>query len=142
LRKEWLSGVRKVVNAPPGAHVAILTDQAKAAAGGDAVAIRVVDDADAPAYRRVDFDTTHPYRQRELLDLLNRRLRAETRVTGYDIQCVRKQHGVDGNDDFFHMPRYGGSPQYSDAFVDWLVANNADDPDFFSKARNAKATRE
>jgi hypothetical protein len=33
-----------------------------------------------------------------------------------------------------HVPKFG-SPQYSDAFVDWLLAEDERDPEFFAKAK-------
>jgi hypothetical protein len=36
--------------------------------------------------------------------------------------------------EFVHVPKFG-SPQYSDAFVDWLVAENERDPEFFPGAK-------
>jgi hypothetical protein len=36
--------------------------------------------------------------------------------------------------EFVHVPKFG-SPQYSDAFVDWLVAEQERDPDFFARAK-------
>jgi hypothetical protein len=32
------------------------------------------------------------------------------------------------------VPKFG-SPQYSDAFVDWLVAEDERDPEFFASAK-------
>src|SRR5947207_2727562 len=52
-RRDWLGAVRRVV---------------KGAA--QPVNVRIVDDRRAPAYRVVDYDKTHPYRQKELLAAL------------------------------------------------------------------------
>jgi hypothetical protein len=36
--------------------------------------------------------------------------------------------------EFVHVPKFG-SPQYSDAFVDWLVGEQERDPGFFESAK-------
>src|SRR5213595_441601 len=56
-RRDWLGAVRRVV---------------KGAA--QPVDVRIVDDRRAPAYRVVDYDKTHPYRQKELLAALRARV--------------------------------------------------------------------
>ncbi|MDX6400872.1 MAG: hypothetical protein QOF27_1478, partial [Gaiellaceae bacterium] len=40
----------------------------------------------------------------------------------------------DTRPEFVHVPKFG-SPQYSDAFVDWLVAEDERDPEFFAGAK-------
>jgi hypothetical protein len=94
-----------------------------------------VDDPNAPALARTDFDITHPYRQTELVSTINARVGSA--VAGpYEIQCARKVHGVDQIPEFFHKPKFG-SPQYSDAFVSWLVTEYQRDDQFFAKAKRA-----
>src|SRR5437870_3865828 len=71
LRREWLSGIRQVVTAPRGSEIVAIerTEDEE----GEA-AIRITTDKNAPLFRAVDWDVTHPYRQKELLHEVNARL--------------------------------------------------------------------
>jgi hypothetical protein len=40
----------------------------------------------------------------------------------------------DTRPEFVHVPKFG-SPQYSDAFVDWLIGEDERDPEFFANAK-------
>jgi hypothetical protein len=134
-RREFLKNVRKVAAAPTDAEVLVLTP--KVGPSERASRFRVVDDPNAPALARTDFDVTHPYRQTELVSTINDRV-GSTVAGPYEIQCVRRVHGVDQIPEFFHRPKFG-SPQYSDAFVSWLVTEYQRDTEFFVKAKQAAA---
>lgn len=138
VRKEWMRGVRKVVHAPPGYSVAMLPPEIRDSDAPTATPIRIVDDPSAPGYRIVNADKTHPYRQKELVEVLNERLPAGMRVNSFDIQCIRNVHKIDSNSNFFHRPRFG-SPQYSEKLVEWLLKKTREDRRFFRKARRAAA---
>jgi hypothetical protein len=133
LRREWLSGIRQVVTAPRGSEIVAIerTEDEQ----GEA-AIRITTDKSAPLFRAVDWDVTHPYRQKELLQEVNARLAAGVEINAYDMQSVRRVHEIDDQTrpDFVHRPRFGYF-QYSPQFVDWLVDRYARDPEFFAAAR-------
>jgi hypothetical protein len=119
-RSSWLGNIRKVVKAPAGSGVKILPPEVVESEAADASPIRIVDDPKAPAYRKVDPDKTHPYRLTEVVEQLNKKLGGK-KATSFDIQCVRKSYAVDtGKPQFFHKPRFS-SPQYSEAFVEWMT---------------------
>ena len=84
---------------------------------------------------RTDFDVTHPYRQKELVELLNERAGRPV-VTAFEIQCVRRVHHTDRRNEFFHRPKFG-SPQYSESYLKWLLAQWERDSQFFEKAKAA-----
>jgi hypothetical protein len=129
--RAWRRNIRKVAAAPTGSEVLVARPTARASTSLSDV--RVVDDPDAPVVGRADFDATHPHRQTEVVARVNRRI-GTTVVSGYDIQCVRRAHATDANAEFFHRPRFG-SPQYSDAFIEWLVDEYQQDATFFEKAK-------
>jgi hypothetical protein len=130
-RRRMASNVRKVVAAPKDAQVLVVPPkQAPSTMLGP---VRVVDDPSAPAVARTDFDITHPYRQTEVVKTLNARF-GERLVSMYDIQCVRRVYGVSQRDEFFHQPKFG-SPQYSEAFVEWVLDEYEADPQFFEHAK-------
>jgi hypothetical protein len=86
--------------------------------------------------RAVDWDITHPYRQTELIEEVNQRLPGDAPINTHDVLSVRRAYNIDDatRPDFVHRPRYGWN-QYSDEFVDWLVAEYNGDGEFFTKAR-------
>ena len=130
-RKEWLHNVRMVAAAPEGSQVVVVPSSRKP--GSSPTTVRVVDDPDAPAALRTDFDKTHPHRQKEVIGLLNETL-SPIVVTSHDLQCVRRVHPRAESEPFFHRPKFG-SPQYSDGFVSWLIERHQRDHMFFEKAK-------
>jgi hypothetical protein len=134
-RKEWMTRVRRVVHAPPGYQVRVLPQDVRESRSRDATPIRIVEDENAPGYRRIDPDITHPFRQTELIQEVNRRLPRDSEINPYDILAVRRVHGIEELPEFYHQPKFG-SAQYSVAFAEWLVDQLNDDPHFFKKARD------
>lgn len=132
-RDSWLSNIRKVVDAPIGSGVVLVPPEEEA----DDVfqmPIRVVsDDADAPKYRKVDFDETHPYRLKEVIERVNDKI-SGIEVNQYDIVSINSVHDTKQKEDFCHDPKYS-TPQYSPLFVDWIVEQYEEDDRFFEKAR-------
>lgn len=134
IRREWLAGVQRVVRAPQGSQVAILTTEVRESNSLTAAPIRLVDDPSAPAFRVIDTDVTHPFRQKELIEEVNKRLPKGATINPYDVLVVRKTYDTYSREDFYHHSKFG-NPQYSEAFVDWLLGSYSEDPSFFLKAR-------
>jgi hypothetical protein len=133
IRRDVLEHLRQVAKAPTGSEVIVVPPES--ATPGSVERFRVVDDPKAPVLARTDFDVTHPYRQKELVELLNERAGRPV-ATAFEIQCVRRVHHTDRRDDFFHRPKFG-SPQYSESYLKWLLAQWERDPQFFEKAKTA-----
>jgi len=134
IRKSWLGNIRKVIKAPSGYRVQILPPEVRVSDHPTAPPIRIVDEPDAPAYRLETPDNTYPYRQKEVIQLVNERLGDKT-ITSYDVLCVRRVYKIDETKpQYYYKPKYS-TPQYSDAFVDWLVECYKNDHSFFEKAR-------
>jgi hypothetical protein len=57
-------------------------------------------------------------------------------VNAFDVLSVRRVHAIseETRPEFVHVPKFG-SPQYSDAFVDWLIGEHGRDPEFFARAK-------
>jgi hypothetical protein len=128
----WLEGIARIVEAPPGSIVQVVTQVANA--GEEKVtSIRLTADAQAPAFRPLQIDALYPYRQKELTARLAERIGSNV-ATPYDIQCVRRVHATDTNPTFAHKPKWSAG-KYSEAFIDWLVDMYAQDAQFFQKAR-------
>jgi hypothetical protein len=131
IRRDVLEHLRQVARAPTGSEVIVVPPDS--AAPGSVERFRVVDDPKAPVLARTDFDVTHPYRQKELVEILNREA-GRPIATAYDVQCVRRVHHIDRRHEFFHRPKFG-SPQYGEAYVKWLLTQHERDPQFFEKAK-------
>ena len=81
-----------------------------------------------------DPSTTHPFRQKEAIEEVNKVLPIDT--NSYDIQCVNRVHRIKTRRDFFFQGKIQGSPgQYSQAFVDFLTDRYSQDGGFFEKTR-------
>jgi hypothetical protein len=140
VRRQWLRSIREVLVAPRGARVAVVhTDETDE--HGVPTLIRLSSDPNAPLYGKLDPDRTHPYRQTEATAEANRRLPEGVEINPYDVLSVRRVHEIDEETrpEFTHVPKFG-SPQYSEAFVEWLVDQYRRDPEFFTRAK-AKYTR-
>jgi len=135
-RTQWLANIRQVMHAPDGAEVAVV-ETAERDEEGRPTLIRLTTDPHAPLYGQVDPDQSHPYRQKEVINEVNARL-GEGTVNAFDVLSVRRVHQVseETRAEFVHVPKFG-SPQYSDAFVDWLVGEFGRDRKFFEKAKTA-----
>jgi hypothetical protein len=97
--------------------------------------VRIVTDPDAPALQPQDVDRLYPWRQKDLLRELNRRL-GRRALNSYDIQAVRRQHRLDEHPDFvFNLP--GAGRRYSPATAEWIMEQHTRDPEFFQRARAA-----
>jgi hypothetical protein len=133
IREEWLGGIKRVITAPSGAEI-VAIERTEDEEGERA--IRITTDENAPLYRAVDWDVTHPYRQTELIEGVNERLPGNAAINGYDIQSIKRAHDISetSRPDFVHLPRYGYY-QYSDGFLGCLVGEYQRDSEFFTKAR-------
>lgn len=134
VRKSWLGNIRKVVEAPSEVKVKILPAEVIESDQPDAVPIRIVDDPDAPAYKKVDPNLTHPYRQKEIVLLFNDKSNGQKKITPYDVLTVRKVYKTHENSEFYYKPLFA-SPQYSLAFVEWLIEQYNNDNNFFENTR-------
>jgi len=108
---------------------------------GTSTRVRLSDDPGAPVYGLLDRDDAYPYRQKELVDELNKRL-GKKKANRYDVDCVRRVHQIDAKSapQFCQKPKFG-SLQYSDAFIDWLVEQVDGDAKFFAKTRTRDLQR-
>jgi hypothetical protein len=133
-RSEWLSGVKKITSAPSGSTISVLPPQVIQSSDPNATPIRITDDPSAPGYQIVNPDKTHPWRQKELVEELNKAL--PTTITPYDLLAVRRIHDTDRDPSFVYQHKFG-SKQYSPAFAKWILEHYAADPRFFQKCRTA-----
>lgn len=135
LRDEWLGNIRKVVEAPAGSVVSVATtaslDLTRDAA---AVPARLVHAPDAAEVLWRSPDDTHPYRQKEALVEINRRIDGKGQINAFDIQLVRRLFKAEEDPNLVYKPKFG-TFQYSPAFIDWLVQEFEKQPNFFQRLR-------
>ncbi len=133
-RKEsWLSNVKKVMEAPSDHLVHILPQNVKVSTTESATPVRLTNDSSAPKVQLVDPDEIYKYRRKEVIDEINKKIKDHT-VNSRDIQTVVFAHDISSNGNYLYKPTYS-SPQYSEAFIDWVCNQYEIDGDFFQKAR-------
>jgi len=134
-RRSWLNAVKRVTVEP----APILSSEVRESESANAVPIRVVDDPRAKAFRLVDYDKTHPYRQKELLAELRQRIDG-LNLNQFDLLAVRYAHSTDARPDFSHKGLFG-TRQYSPKFLAWLEQQIKHDPRFLLQAREQYQAR-
>ncbi len=140
IRKEWMAGLRRVVNAPAGSKLTILPKEVRQSQDPSAAPIRITNDPAAPEYRLVDPDATHPWRQKELIAEITAALPEEVRINQFDIQAIRHVFSIDSEARFFYKGKFG-SAQYSPEFRDWILSEFRADNEFFANTREEFARR-
>lgn len=131
LRRSWLTGIAKVVEAPAGAHISVVIPE-KPSEGE--TSIRLVNDPSAQPFYQVPITETHPYRQLDVVREVNSILNLSPRICAHDILSVRRVHNTD------KIPNYcftisHASVRYSKAFVDWIIASYRANQNFFYDCR-------
>lgn len=135
IRKSWLGDIKKIVTAPLGQKVQVIQEnkEHEETMYVPNAEVRVVNGVNGVPVTAISYDATHPYRQTELIGHVNERLSGNI-INSYDILCVRKVHNVGENPNYYFRPRFG-TPQYSDAFIDWLINQYEEDKQFFENTR-------
>jgi hypothetical protein len=134
IRKAWMTGVQQVVEAPLGSQVNILPPDIRPSTSADATPVRFVDDLAAPAYHLVDPNQTHPFRQKDVIEIANRQLGSGNTISSYTMLVIRRAYGIDHRPEYFYRP-ISGSPQYSQGFIDWLIIQFEQDKDFLKTSK-------
>jgi hypothetical protein len=139
-RREWVKGIRKVVEAPAGHVINVISspsDGKGATKVREGLAITARASADPGGLRFVpqNAEELWPYRQKDLLKEVNRHIRPAS-INGHDITCLNAGYGLLSNHpEFAYKPHRLASPQYSPGLVKWIVAQLKVDPSFFARLR-------
>ena len=89
-----------------------------------------------PLHIPKDAATTHPYRQKELLQEVARRTDDAFCPTSGDLVAVKYAYDIEKKQEFFYQSMIKNShKQYSDKFVDWLISCHGRDEKFLPMAR-------
>lgn len=133
VRKNLVRAVTRVVRSPHGYVPGALSQEVRDSESPGATPIRIVDDPSAPAFRVVDYDKTHPFRQKEILAELHAR-RPDVPLNQFDLLAIRHTHRIDSRPELSHKGMYG-TRQYSPRFLEWLLDQIDSDPAFLANAR-------
>ena len=131
MEAELLKGMRRVAESPRGSKIQVVPAGAADERPASAVGVRLTADKNAPGVIPVDRGVLCPYRKKELMIELRKRL-----PSPYDIQAINKVYSILSKEQFCWRPDYS-SPQYSDAYVDWLVEKITGGTDFLRIAKES-----
>lgn len=141
VRKSWLGGIRKVVEVPPGHVVNVVSSPLSSKSGApqlQGMAITAEINAGPGAVRLVpqNAEELWPHRQKELLEAINKGVKAPRQINGHDILCINDHLDVlKTHPEFAYKPHRKASPQYSDKYAEWVVQQYSQDPKFFERMR-------
>ena len=93
-RKGLFKNIRKVIYSPGRYNVSMLPPEVKFSEDKNAVPVRIVDDKNTPAYHLESPDTKYPYRQKELIDKVNEKLKGKVIINQYDILSIRRVYKI------------------------------------------------
>lgn len=135
VRKSWLGGIRKVVQAEATETVTVISAP-RLPKGGEVVRANLSSDPNAVRVVPGNAEEIWPYRQKDLIREVNKRLARRTQINTHDIFCIKKMFDIlNKRPDFAYRAHHLSPPQYSDAFADWIASEFQKDSSFFEKAR-------
>jgi hypothetical protein len=133
--RDWNELFRHIAAVAGGGRLTLTVTIEPNAASRQLQPVRIVSDPAAPALQPQDVDRLYPWRQKDLVQELNRRL-GRRLLNSYDIQAVRRHHRLDEHPEFvFNLP--GAGRRYSPAAAEWIMNEYAGNPEFFRSARIA-----
>jgi hypothetical protein len=133
-RDFWLSNIRRVVEAEPGSTVLVLNPSQVP----DASPVRITNDPGAPIVRLQRLSDQYPFRQTDVIAAVCRRLPHAKQINSHDIQVIKECSGIshETTPHLIHKPHEVASPQYSKAFIDFIVENYQNNDNFFQECRD------
>lgn len=83
-----------------------------------------------------DSSATHPYRRKELIEMVKR---FYPQVNQHDVQCINDVFSVKSRNEWFYQGKIKGSPgQYSADFADWIKNRHEQNSKFFKETREKR----
>jgi hypothetical protein len=137
-RVEWLENIRKVVEAPSGSKVLVVSQKTSEISSEALHDVRLTNSPEAQVVRGLNPNKTHPHRQKEVAQILSQQL-GKT-VSGHDVYAVRKTHGIDSRPEFCYRPTFSSS-LFSATFIDWFASRYRENPEFIESARRTLKKR-
>jgi hypothetical protein len=135
-RKSWMSGIRKVVETAPDDTVTVISSSVMSPKYGSIVKAAMSSDPSAIRFTPTNAGELWPHRQIDVIREVNRKIGNGTKINTHDIFCVKEKFDVlKSHPEFAYKPHRLASPQYSDAFIEWLLDQYKKNKNFFLKAR-------
>jgi hypothetical protein len=135
VRRSWLGGIRKVVRAEASETVTVISS-ARTPKDGEVIAAKMTADPSAIKVVPGNAEEIWPHRQKDLIREVNKRLGKAAHVNSHDIFCIKKVFDVmTKRPDFAYRSHHLASPQFSDAFIEWIVKEFEANNRFFETAR-------
>lgn len=135
-RKSWLGGIRKVVRAAPTDAITVVSASKSAGKSGAVIKAMVTDDPSAVSFVPANAEEIWPHRQIDLIRAVNRQIGRQYLVNSHDIYCIKLVFDIlKTRREFAYKSHRLASPQYSDAFIDWIVNEYKRDKSFFQRVR-------
>jgi Protein of unknown function (DUF3644)/EC042_2821-lke REase len=79
---------------------------------------------------------SHPHRQKDVIEIINKRLPNGIKINPHDITCIIATFDIKKNSAFYYKGSVTGSPtQYSQGFIDWIIQQQKSKSNFFKEAR-------
>jgi hypothetical protein len=100
MEEQLLKGLRKVSEAPRGSQIQVVPQRSSQAMMGNTVGVRLTRDKDAPGVIPIDRGVLCPYRKKELMAELKKRLPPELMPSPYDVQAINKVYRVISKEEF------------------------------------------
>jgi hypothetical protein len=136
VRKSWLGGIRKVVNAEANDTVTVISSLRSDPKDGDVVLAKMSTDPSAIKVVPGNAEEIWPYRQKDLIVQINKRLGKGNWINSHDIFCIKKTYDIlNKRPDFAYRSHHLASPQFSEAFAEWIADEFRANNDFFKRAR-------
>jgi hypothetical protein len=135
-RKTWMTGIRKVVETAPRDSVTVFPSSVLAPNYGSIVKAAMSTDPSAVRIVPGNAEEIWPHRQGDVIREVNKRIESGRKINSFDITCVKAAYDIlKKRPDFAYKPHKKSSPQYSGAFIEWLVEQYEKNKNFFLKAR-------
>jgi Schlafen, AlbA_2 len=137
VRKSWLGGIRKVVQAEANDTVTVISSPRTLSKGTPVILAKAATDPSALTVVPGNAEEIWPYRQKDLINEVNKRLGQGVRINTHDIFCIKRVFDVlNKRPDFAYRPHHLAAPQYSEAFAAWIVSEFQKDNEFFERVRH------
>ena len=135
MNEELFKGVRKISVSPRGARLEVAERGSLGTGPDGAVPVRITNNPDARGAFAVNVDQMFHYRRKDLVAKLKEALSPAEMPTTFDLQAIGKVHKVTENKNFCWKPQFS-SPQYSEAYIEWLIEMLSYDKLFLQDARD------
>jgi hypothetical protein len=104
--------------------------------GGEIVLAKIASDPSVKTVVPGNAEEIWHHRQKDLIREVNKRLGKNAKINSHDIFCIKKIYDVlTKRADFAYRSHHLAPPQYSNAFIEWVIDEFRRDNQFFERLR-------